>query len=60
MNNKLYLIEFMLDDRKTSYQIPSDNEYNALVRLGQIFGDKPNRDERKIEIISIRCTNLYS
>ena len=50
----LYLINYFIDGKKKSYQIPAASEFNALVRLGQINGD-----DAEINVISIKKTALF-
>lgn len=50
----LYLIKFLKNGCEHDYQIPAKNEYDACVRLGQIYGDdKEYRDDVEIEIESV-------
>jgi len=51
---KLFLIEYLKNGTPKTYQIPATSEYNALVRLGQIYGDKPDQDDVEIEVTSVR------
>ena len=51
----LYVIDFKKNGYDQKYQIPATSEYNAAVRLGQIYGDgKDTRDGLVIEIVSIK------
>lgn len=51
----LYLIKFKKNGVKKEYQIPASTEMNAVVRLGQIYGDDRNyREDLVIEIIGIQ------
>lgn len=51
----LYTIEYTKDGKPGTYQIPSDSEMNACIRLGQIFGDdKPTREDVEIKVLSIK------
>lgn len=55
---KLYTITYKKDGvGPLNYQIPATNEYNALVRLGQIYGDRPDREDREVEILDIKVTS---
>lgn len=59
MKRYLYLINYTRDGRKSSYQIPATSEANALVRLGQIYGDNvERRDDIEIDVIDIKKTGL--
>lgn len=58
MKRYLYLINYTRDGRKSTYQIPATSEANALVRLGQIYGDKERRDDIEIDVIDIKKTGL--
>ena len=57
----LYYIVYTKDGVRKTYQIPATSKYNALVRLGQIYGDKETEDEVNIEVlgISLRDEILY-
>lgn len=52
--NKLFTIHFLKDGVERTHQIPAITEQNALVRLGQIYGDKEDREDVNIEILEIR------
>ena len=51
----LYLIKYSKDGIKGyCYQIPADNEFDACVRLGQVYGDdKIYRNDLVIEVESV-------
>lgn len=50
----LYLIKFKKNGLFKNYQIPATSEMNAVVRLGQIFGDaRGYREDLELEIISV-------
>ena len=54
MMRNLYLIKFLKNGSEHDYQIPAKNEYDACVRLGQIYGDdRECRDDVEIEIQSV-------
>lgn len=51
----LYIIKFKKNGVAKEYQIPASTEYNAAVRLGQIYGDNHNyREDLEIEIVDIK------
>lgn len=53
--NNLYLIEYTKNGKEGTFQVPSDSELNAVVRLGQIYGDdKDWRDDVVINVLSIK------
>lgn len=54
----IYLISYFKDGKPKSYQIPAINEWNALVRLGQIHGDRADREDIEINVMSIKQTTL--
>lgn len=51
----LYSVEYRKNGGKIqNYLIPADSELNAVVRLGQIYGDdKPNREDITLDIIGV-------
>lgn len=51
---KIYTFVFLKDGLEKTYQIPATSEQNALVRLGQIYGDKEGREDIQIEILEIK------
>lgn len=54
MTCKIYTFVYLKDDVQKTYQIPATSEANALVRLGQIYGDKEGREDIQIEILEIK------
>lgn len=54
MEKKLFYVVYRKDGiGPCVYQIPATDELNAAVRLGQIYGDRPNRNDREIEILDV-------
>jgi hypothetical protein len=58
---KLYGISYSLRENEDSdfvynrkYQIPAENEYDALVRLGQL-----NNEDRVIKVMSVEKVSGY-
>lgn len=51
---KIYTFVFLKDGVEKTYQIPATSEQNALVRLGQIYGDKEGREDIQIEILEVK------
>lgn len=52
---KLYLITYTKDGvGPLNYQIPATSQFNAAVRLGQIYGDRPGRNDKEIVILGIK------
>lgn len=57
MITSLFEIEFKKDGANRKYQIPAKSEMDALVRLGQIYGDgRDYREDVKIEVLKIKNT----
>lgn len=54
---KNYYIVFYKDGIRKTYQIPAKTEQDALVRLGQIYGDKDGRDDVVIEVLKISLSD---
>ena len=54
MTQSIYTIEYTKDGKPGNYQIPESSELNALVRLGQIYGDdKETREDVVIEVLGV-------
>lgn len=49
----IYYIVYTKNGIRKTYQIPATSKYNALVRLGQIYGDREDRDDVDINILTI-------
>lgn len=54
---KVYFIIFNKDGIRKTYQIPAKTEQDALVRLGQIYGDREDRDDVVIEVLKISSSD---
>lgn len=54
---KIYFIVFNKDGIRKTYQIPANTEQDALVRLGQIYGDREDRDDVVIEVLKISLSD---
>lgn len=51
---KIYIVRYTKDGvGPLHYQIPATSRDNALVRLGQIYGDRPGQSEKEIKVESI-------
>lgn len=53
MTRKIFTFRFRVDGIEKTYQIPSYTLYDALVRLGQIYGDKEGKEDRVIEVLEV-------
>lgn len=52
---KLFTITYTKNgSNPREYLIPARTKADALVRLGQIYGDKQDRDDIEIKIISVK------
>lgn len=52
--NYIYTISYTKDGMPKTYQIPATSEFNALVRLGQIYGDAYPREDIEINVTGIK------
>lgn len=50
MSNKIWTIFYKVDGIEKTYQIPAPDYIHALVRLGQIYGDKEGKEDRVIQV----------
>lgn len=47
---KIWTIFYTVDGIEKTYKVPAEDYIHALVRLGQIYGDKEGKDDRVIVV----------